>query len=321
MFTLRLAELLTRGGMRVTVTWLPYWAELAPGMLGMTAAPGTDVVHANSWNACAFGSAALPTVVTVHHCVHGPSAMQHTSLMQRLYHRLRIRALERRSLECAAVVTAVSEFTRRSTVSTFGDRPIEVIPNWIDVDAFRPAAVQRPSGPFRLLFTGNWGRRKGTDLLPELMRRLGSRFQLRFTTGRRSGAPTRDLPENMHWAGSVADDAGMVRLYQSCDVVVVPSRLEGFGYAALEAMACGKPVIAFNVASLPEVVEDGVTGRLVGPDDVAAMAAACREFADDPALVRAMGEAARDRAVREFSGARALESYLAVYERALASGR
>lgn len=318
-FTVRLAALLERAGIRAHVSWFPWWAELAPGMLRATAPAGVHVVHANSWNAFAFGGTSAPRVVTVHHNVHDAALAPYKNVAQRCYHRWRIRPMERRSLDGAAAITAVSHFTRGSVQATFGARPIDVIHNWVDPERFRPAAgVARATRPVRLLFAGNWGRRKGTELIPRLMRMLGADFELQYTTGRRGGTPRQvGLPDNMRWVGPVADERSMIELYQACDAALVPSRLEGFSYAALEAMACGKPVLGFRVAALPEVVADGVTGRLVGLDDVAALAGACREIAQDMRKRREWGEAARERAVALFSPARALAGYRSVYERVL----
>lgn len=317
-FTQRLARLLAAAGGEPVVTWLPRWAELAPRLSRRPAPPGAQIVHVNSWLGDAFGPG-LRRVVTVHHCVHDPAFDRYRTGAQRLYHRWHIRPLERRALAGAAAITAVSANTRRAVLAEFGERPIAVVPNWVDTTIFRPAAARARGAAFRLLFTGNWGARKGTALLAELMRRLGLGFELTFTTGRRGLPPPAALPPNMRWAGRIADEAAMVRLYQDCDVLVMPSRLEGFGYAALEAMACGTPVVAFATGALPEVVDDGVTGTLAPADDVAALAAACRALADTPARRHAMGEAARIAAVERFSAERALAQYRAIYERALAT--
>lgn len=87
----------------------------------------------------------------------------------------------------------------------------------------------------------------------------------------------------------------------AASVVVVPSRGEGFGMVALEAMERGRAVIASRVGGLPEIVADGETGLLVPPDDPQALAAAIRTLAADPARAAAMGAAGRRRALERFS--------------------
>lgn len=90
-----------------------------------------------------------------------------------------------------------------------------------------------------------------------------------------------------------------LELVSSADIVVIPSRFEGFGLAALEAMGLSKPVIASNAGGLPEVM--GNTGRLVAVGDVDALACAIVALIDDPGLRETMGRAARIRAETEFS--------------------
>jgi glycosyltransferase involved in cell wall biosynthesis len=115
------------------------------------------------------------------------------------------------------------------------------------------------------------------------------------------------------------------RMYQfmsACDVFVVPThpRLsEGFGLAALEAMASGLPVVATAVGSLPEVVRDGETGVIVDPGDVSQLAAAFRMLAcDDEARIR-MGQLARDRAQTTFGLESMVDGVISVYEDVLSS--
>jgi glycosyltransferase involved in cell wall biosynthesis len=103
--------------------------------------------------------------------------------------------------------------------------------------------------------------------------------------------------------------------------VVVPSLGEGFGMVALEAMLRGRAVIASDVGGLPEIVEHGVTGLVVPPRDPAALAAAMRELASDPARAAAMGVAGRRRAETVFSLERCVERHVEVVRTALRAVR
>jgi glycosyltransferase involved in cell wall biosynthesis len=117
-------------------------------------------------------------------------------------------------------------------------------------------------------------------------------------------------------SGRVGDVAWWLR---RAAVVVHPARWEGFGLALLEAMLSARPVVASAVSSIPEIVVDGETGRLVPPDNPEALAAALLELLDDPAQASAMGAAGRSRALAEFSVTRMAERTAAVYEEVLSS--
>ena len=99
-------------------------------------------------------------------------------------------------------------------------------------------------------------------------------------------------------------------------VVVVPSRSEGLGLSALEAMAAGKPVVASAVGGLREVVIHEETGLLVPPEDPAALAAALKSLLSAPERARKMGEAGRARVETEFDVEVMREKTRAVWEEA-----
>jgi glycosyltransferase involved in cell wall biosynthesis len=101
------------------------------------------------------------------------------------------------------------------------------------------------------------------------------------------------------------------------DLLVSTSEFEGFGLAPLEAMACSVPVVATRAGGISEVVEDGVTGRLVEVGDVDGLAARMGEIAEDSALARRFGEAGRERASRVFGTERIVPKYERLYERLL----
>ena len=129
--------------------------------------------------------------------------------------------------------------------------------------------------------------------------------------GPRAGA----LPPGVIDLGPVAE-SDLPTLYGAATLFAFPSRQEGFGLPALEAMACGTPVVAANVSSLPEVVGDA--GLLVGPDDVSGWARAIGLLLDDPSRAATLAHAGLERA-SAYTWERTAELTLGAYERALAA--
>lgn len=119
------------------------------------------------------------------------------------------------------------------------------------------------------------------------------------------------LEERVHFAG-FRDDSS--RAFGGFDVTVIPSRQDGLPLVCLEAMGAGCPVIASDAGGLPEMVEDGVTGRVVPAGDVTALADALEQIVKDPELAGRMGEAGRARFLAEFHVDRMVARTRAVYE-------
>ena len=129
-------------------------------------------------------------------------------------------------------------------------------------------------------------------------------------------AARREVEDAVSLPGRVGDVAWWLR---RAAVLVHPARWEGFGLALLEAMLSERPVVASAVSSIPEIVLDGETGRLVPPDDAAALAAAVGDLLDHPARAAAMGAAGRALALSEFSVERMAERTAGVYEEVVSS--
>src|SRR5207245_1146630 len=110
-------------------------------------------------------------------------------------------------------------------------------------------------------------------------------------------------PDRVRLLGYVEGDEALADLYRAASAVIVTSRDEGFGFPAVEAMACGTPVLAFANTSITEVVGDG--GLLVNDGDVEAMTNALRTLLDSPARAAELSERALERA-RHFSWARSV---------------
>ena len=125
-------------------------------------------------------------------------------------------------------------------------------------------------------------------------------------------------PEGVTLLGRVSPVAP---LYERNAIVVVPSRGEGFGMVALEAAERGRAAIVSDVGGLPEIVADGETGVVVPREDAGALAAAIVDLARSPARVAALGEAARRRALAQFSAGAAVDGVIAVYREELSRRR
>jgi glycosyltransferase involved in cell wall biosynthesis len=128
------------------------------------------------------------------------------------------------------------------------------------------------------------------------------------------GAGPVEVPESV---GEVAD---VGPYYERAAVVVVPSRREGYGMVAREAMAYGRAVVATEVGGLRDAIQDGVNGLLVAPGDVRALRAAVERLLGDGELRRRLGSAAREKAVREWSTAAAAHSLSDAYRSSVDAG-
>jgi glycosyltransferase involved in cell wall biosynthesis len=317
-FANRLASALQRHGVTAHVSRFPTYFQFAPFLLASTQPPpGTDIVHALSWSGFAFQRKDIPLVVTEQLNVLDPHYRPYKGYAQSVYHQTLIRTFVKASFKVAHAITAVSHATADSLDNILGAREIHVIYNSVDTRVFYPHPKNRESNtPIRLLFVGNLTRRKGADLLAPIMKQLGARFELRFTAGLRD-LKLRNSEPNMLPIGKLVSDQSLLKAYHQSDVLLFPSRIEGLPIAPLEAMACGKPVIAARVSSLPEVVGNGVSGLLCDPDTIESFVDACQKLADDFEMLRILGDAARERAEKVFSEDVIIPKYIALYEKLL----
>lgn len=314
-FTERMVAGLRKRGLRAGITWLPLRAEYAPWTVPVPVRPSwANVVHVNTWLHPRLLPEHLPVIATLHHSVHHSSLESYKGLPRRLYHRWWIRAVERQVLRRANAVVAVSQFAADTACETLFNRPMQVIYNGIDTECFRPPAQRSPHSPFRLLYVGSWVTRKGVDLLAPIMRELGEGFELRYTGGQAAERDKKELPANMRDIGRLRGDSSVIAAMSDVDVLLFPSRNEGFGLVVAEAMACGLAVVATRGSSLVEVVEDGVTGLLCPQDNVMAFVRAVRELAADSNRWRAMADAARVRSVAHFSFQEMVDAYIRIYQ-------
>lgn len=311
-YTLRLADALRSAGHNPTIQFFNRRFELAPGWLKrIPAPPGTHIIHANSWNAYAFKRAGIPLVVTEHHYINDPAFKPYRTPLQALYHALHVLPCVHRSYAQADAVIAVSQHTALAIRQQHGIKA-HWIPNWVDIELFKPTPINtRPSGPMRCLFVGNPSRRKGSDLLPRLAHLLPDDIQIHYLGGLRTQS-------HAHAARLVAvprqSPELMPALYLRMDVALVPTRYEAFGYVALEAMACGLPVVGFASTGTAEICVNNETALLSEVDDIPTLIANIQRLARDAHLRARLGKAGRDRAVRKFNEEHALRHYISLYQ-------
>jgi starch synthase len=279
---------------------------------------GADLVHSHTWYANAAGHLAsmlhgIPHVVTAHSLE--PLRPWKAEQLGGGY---RVSSwIEKTAFENAAAVIAVSEGMRRDILRSYpalDEARVSVVHNGIDLD--RPSVV----------FVGRITRQKGLPYLLAAARQLPPEVQLVLC----AGAP--DTPEilaevqagvaalqaertGVVWLERLLSQAELSAVLTRATTFVCPSVYEPLGIVNLEAMACGAPVVGTATGGIPEVVDDGVTGRLVPieqlqdgtgtPIDperfVNDLAATLIEVVSDPDRARAMGRAGRERAEREFS--------------------
>jgi glycosyltransferase involved in cell wall biosynthesis len=204
---------------------------------------------------------------------------------------------------------------------------VRVVGGGVDVKHFQADESRREH---RVLFVGRLLPVKGIDYLIDA---VDHRTPLRIVGRPYDDAYYGEL--RLRAAGKLVEfrtDVGETELvleYGSAQVTVVPSVYtdargnstsgELFGLVALESMACGTPVIASRCGGLPEVVEDGVTGFVVPPNDSRALAERIRFLLERPEVARAMGEAGRNRVLRDFTWDRVASRCLDAYREVVPS--
>lgn len=233
----------------------------------------------------------------------------------------------------AAHVIAVSQVTRRLMIEVEGvpAEQITVVYNGLEPRSEpSPANVARVKRELKLgaervcLLIGRLHEEKGHrylfEAIPQILAQCGSVVFLLAGEGPQraeleAAIHARGLEQVVRFLGRRSDIPELIAL---AALVVLPSLAESFGFAALEAMSLGKPVVAAATGGLPEVV--GQTGLLVPPADGQALAAAVCRLLQDDCLAQTLGEAGRRRAA-DFSFDRMIGGYEAVYEQLLCCGR
>jgi glycosyltransferase involved in cell wall biosynthesis len=294
------------------------WTALARYFTRLRIHPHSEIVH----NTFYLPHGLAPTrgakrIVTVHDMI--PELMPYTR------RRLDLLTLKRRYVDSADHVICVSEATKRDLLEVYGpiEAPISVVHHGVD-SRFTAGDAPLPDWPDRyVLMVGNRSQYKDADVLFRAFSRLAPEYSDLHLVCLGGGAFNESestqinelkIADRCHQFG--LPDELMPAAYSNATVFVFPSRFEGFGLPALEAMACGTPTVLADATSLPEVGSDAALYFPTG--DEVALAAQIARVLEDPLLVSGLRMRGLARA-SQFSWQEAANRTEAVYAQALSS--
>lgn len=235
------------------------------------------------------------------------------------------------SIEESDGVTAVSRFLKEKTITNYYiDKNIEVIPNFIDTEIFKPmeACVFRkhiaPDGEKILVHTSNFRQvKRVTDtirVLERVIKEVPTKLILVGDGPDRSEcerlARQLNLAEHVKFLGK---QEGLVEILNSADIFLIPSQSESFGLAALEAMACGKPVVSSSVGGLPELIKHNETGFIAEIGDVHRMAKYVIDLLTNEKKYEVFSRNSRDRTLNKFDKTKVIPMYEEFYKHILSA--
>jgi N-acetyl-alpha-D-glucosaminyl L-malate synthase BshA len=235
------------------------------------------------------------------------------------------------SIEKSDGVTAVSRFLKEKTIINYScENDIRVIPNFVDTELFKP----RQNGDFRntlapkgeriLVHTSNFRTVKRVPdtirIFEKVQKEIPSKLILIGDGPDRSECERLcrqlELCDKVKFLGK---QDGLIEILASSDLFLIPSQSESFGLAALEAMACGLPVISSSVGGLPELIKHNETGFIAEIGDVDRMAKYALELLSNEKKYKLFAENSRQRAVNKFDKSRVVPLYEEYYEQILRS--
>jgi glycosyltransferase involved in cell wall biosynthesis len=218
-----------------------------------------------------------------------------------------------------------------SRSALFKDVPIEVIPNGLDLQSFKPVnrkiareMLNLPQKTKLILFGAKStdDPRKGFGLLAQALLHLDNNLAnkcelLMFGAGEESSLPGSAL--QARYLGYLHDEVSLAMLYAAVDVFVAPSIQENLANTVMEALACGTPCVAFNIGGMPDMVEHLRNGYLARPFDALDLASGIEYILNYPDSIE-LSINARNKVVREFDSKLVAQKYIQLYEDILKKG-
>lgn len=250
-----------------------------------------------------------------------------TDIDDALQKKFTVAPITRRALRAARFVTATSRYlldkTRAFEPSI--SAKCEYVPFGVPISGLPTHRPSDDDGIIRIIFAKAYLDNYAPDMVIRAFaeaRRSAPLMSLTMVGGGPMQGILRKLVgelklENHVTIGGFVASEEAHRLIREADVMVMPSCRESFGVAAVEAASCGLPVIATNVGGIPEIIEDGVNGILIRPGDEDALVSAMVRLASDVSLIRRMGMAGREIAVRKFDFSACLDKMEKLYRRIL----
>lgn len=311
---------------------VPHLAQFGRGLAASWAVDTPELVHSHFWSSglVALAAAREFDLPVVHSC-HALGVVKHrhlgpagnVSMTRRRLERAMVRQLDR--LVASSTDEAV-ELVRMGA----DRRRITVLPRGVDTELFRPEGEQwTGSGRPRLVMASRLIPRKGIDTVLAALSRIpdaelfiaGGPIRSRleenaFAQRLRGLAQQMRVADRVEFLGSV-DRRDLPTLYRSADLMITTPWYEPYGTSALEAMACGVPVVATEVGSLTDIVADGSTGELLPIRRPDLLAGVVRRLLGDPVRREAYGIAGADRARVRYGWQRLAEGFELMYERTL----
>ena len=213
-----------------------------------------------------------------------------------------------------------------SNSKLMGDWPLDIIPNGLDIDEWKPIdslvarkKLQLPDNCEFITFGSmgaNSAKHKGFDLLQEALSHLKGQIPnlhiLIFGEG--ENERSLDLGFQIHYLGKISDQEKLQLIYSASTAMIIPSRIDNLPNTGLESMACGTPIVAFDICGLKDMVTHKSTGYLCKAFDTEDMAAGIKWIVTNPSVSLRLGFASRVKAEKMFSSTVLAKNYIKLYK-------